>query len=180
MPAADAGRVCGSGVIISHRHRPHVPCAAAMRATRSGLQRCCHWRPKHRYDRKSASAGVDVAITRTFFATTLILTTLSGHPEVMVPCLCASLVSLFVTLDFPFIGPQRSRRRASSLLSIAKIRCYPTNPALLARKIILDSLVHLVPAESSSAVRQHESSHRMHRVPSDGLRAWQQGRCAKA
>jgi hypothetical protein len=57
--------------------------------------------------------GVDVAITRTFFATTLILTTLSGHPEVMVPCLCASLVSLFITLDFPFIGPQRSRRCAS-------------------------------------------------------------------
>ena len=55
---------------------------------------------------------MDVAITRTFFATTLILTTLSGHPEVMVPCLCASLVSLFITLDFPFIGPQRSRRCA--------------------------------------------------------------------
>ncbi len=66
-------------------------------------------------------AGVDVAITRTFFATTLILTTLSGHPEVMVPCLCASLVSLFVTLDFPFIGPQRSRRRA--LAAFFRLTC---------------------------------------------------------
>lgn len=62
-----------------------------------------------------------MAITRTFFATTLILTTLSGHPEVMVPCLCASLVSLFVTLDFPFIGPQRSRRRDDGLPQAATI-----------------------------------------------------------
>ena len=53
-----------------------------------------------------------MAITRTPFATTLILTGLCGHPEVMVSCLAAALVSLFVTLDFPFIGPQRNRRCA--------------------------------------------------------------------
>jgi len=85
-----------------------------------------------------ASTGVDVAITRTFFATTLILTTLSGHPEVMVPCLCASLVSLFVTLDFPFIGPQRSRRRACRSLS----KTYMLRASSLRTALPVSSLPH--------------------------------------
>ena len=55
-------------------------------------------------------AGLNTAITRTPFATSLILTDLSGHPEVAVPCLAASLVSLFLTLHFPFIMSQRDRR----------------------------------------------------------------------
>ena len=54
-------------------------------------------------------AGLNTAITRTPFATSLILTALSGHPEVAVPCLASSLVSLFLTLHFPFIMSQRDR-----------------------------------------------------------------------
>lgn len=55
-------------------------------------------------------AGLNTAITRTPFATSLILTALSGHPEVAVPCLASALVSLFMTLQFPFIKSQRDRR----------------------------------------------------------------------
>ena len=54
--------------------------------------------------------GLNTAITRTPFATSLILTALSGHPEVAVPCLASALVSLFLTLNFPFIMSQRDRR----------------------------------------------------------------------
>lgn len=57
-----------------------------------------------------SDAGVNTAITRTPFATSLILTALSGHPEVAVPCLASALVSLFLTLNFPFITSQRDRR----------------------------------------------------------------------
>lgn len=56
------------------------------------------------------SAGLNTAITRTPFATSLILTALSGHPEVAVPCLASSLVALFLTLHHPFIMSQRDRR----------------------------------------------------------------------
>ena len=56
------------------------------------------------------SAGLNTAITRTPFATSLILTTLSGHPEIAVPCLASSLVALFLTLHHPFIMSQRDRR----------------------------------------------------------------------
>ena len=56
------------------------------------------------------SAGLNTAITRTPFATSLILTALSGHPEIAVPCLASSLVALFLTLHFPFIMSQRDRR----------------------------------------------------------------------
>lgn len=55
-------------------------------------------------------AGLNTAITRTPFATSLILTALSGHPEIAVPCLASSLVALFLTLHFPFIMSQRDRR----------------------------------------------------------------------
>lgn len=58
----------------------------------------------------SCPAGLNTAITRTPFATSLILTALSGHPEVAVPCLASSLVALFLTLPFPFIMSQRDRR----------------------------------------------------------------------
>ncbi|KAL3161825.1 hypothetical protein ABBQ38_008915 [Trebouxia sp. C0009 RCD-2024] len=56
------------------------------------------------------AAGLNTAITRTPFATSLILTALSGHPEVAVPCLASALVALFLTLPFPFILSQRDRR----------------------------------------------------------------------
>jgi len=55
-------------------------------------------------------AGLNTAITRTPFATSLILTALSGHPEVAVPCLASALVALFMTLHLPFIMSQRDRR----------------------------------------------------------------------
>lgn len=56
------------------------------------------------------AAGLNTAITRTPFATSLILTALSGHPEVAVPCLASALVALFMTLHLPFIMSQRDRR----------------------------------------------------------------------
>ncbi|KAK9829338.1 hypothetical protein WJX72_005245 [[Myrmecia] bisecta] len=56
------------------------------------------------------AAGLNSAITRTPFSTSLILAILSGHPEVTVPCLASSLVALFLTLDFPFILSQRDRQ----------------------------------------------------------------------
>ena len=58
----------------------------------------------------SGAVGLNTAITRTPFATSLILTALSGHPEIAVPCLASALVSLFLTLNYPFIMSQRDRR----------------------------------------------------------------------
>ncbi|CAN0452939.1 unnamed protein product, partial [Hapterophycus canaliculatus] len=55
------------------------------------------------------AAGLNVAVTRTPFASPLILATLSGEPNIMAPALCAALVSLFVTRSSKFIGPQRDR-----------------------------------------------------------------------
>lgn len=56
------------------------------------------------------AAGVNVSITRTPFSTPLILMTLSGHPEVMVPALSSSLTALFLTRKQSFIKSQRDRR----------------------------------------------------------------------
>ena len=55
------------------------------------------------------AAGLNVAVTRTPFASPLILATLSGQPNIMAPALCAALASLFVTRSSKFIGPQRDR-----------------------------------------------------------------------
>ncbi len=57
----------------------------------------------------SFAAGLNVAVTRTPFASPLILATLSGQPNVMAPALCAALASLFVTRSSKFIGPQSDR-----------------------------------------------------------------------
>jgi hypothetical protein len=45
----------------------------------------------------SVAASLNVAVTRTPFATALILTTLSGQADVAVPVLASALVSLFAT-----------------------------------------------------------------------------------
>jgi hypothetical protein len=45
----------------------------------------------------SVAASLNVAVTRTPFATALILTTLSGQADVAVPALASALVSLFAT-----------------------------------------------------------------------------------
>ncbi|CAD7697947.1 unnamed protein product, partial [Ostreobium quekettii] len=55
------------------------------------------------------SAGLNTAITRTPFATTLILTTLSGHPEVAAPAIASALTAFFLTMNWPFVKPQRDR-----------------------------------------------------------------------
>ncbi|KAK9821879.1 hypothetical protein WJX74_008487 [Apatococcus lobatus] len=55
------------------------------------------------------AAGLNTAITRTPLATTLILSVLSGVPQVTVPCLAAALTSLFITYNMPFIKPQQDR-----------------------------------------------------------------------
>lgn len=55
------------------------------------------------------AAGVTVAITRTVFATTIILTALSGEVNAASPVLAASLGAAFATYYMPFIGSQRAR-----------------------------------------------------------------------
>jgi H+/Cl- antiporter ClcA len=55
------------------------------------------------------AAAINVAITRTTLATTLILTALSGEVNAGPPLLAASLVSLFATSYMPFIKTQQSR-----------------------------------------------------------------------
>lgn len=55
------------------------------------------------------AAAVNVAVTRTSLATTIILTYLAGEPNALSSILAASLVSLFVTGYMPFIASQISR-----------------------------------------------------------------------
>lgn len=55
------------------------------------------------------AAAVNVAVTRTSLATSIILTYLSGEPNALSAILAASLVSLFVTGYMPFIATQVSR-----------------------------------------------------------------------
>lgn len=54
-------------------------------------------------------AGLETAVTRTPLSTTLILANLSGHTGVIVPCLASAIVSLFLTLNQPFIAAQQDR-----------------------------------------------------------------------
>jgi len=56
------------------------------------------------------AAGINVAITRTGLATTLILCALAGEANAISPVLAASLVSLFATSYMPFIRSQVRRR----------------------------------------------------------------------
>lgn len=55
------------------------------------------------------AAGLNVSVTRTPLATPLILTTISGQPNVAVPTLCASLAALFISSSAIFIEKQRDR-----------------------------------------------------------------------
>lgn len=55
------------------------------------------------------AAGINVAITRTALASTLILAFLPGEPCAIPPILMASLCSLFATAYLPFIKSQITR-----------------------------------------------------------------------
>lgn len=55
------------------------------------------------------AAGINVAITRTSLASTLILAFLAGEPCAIPPILMASLCSLFATAYLPFIKSQITR-----------------------------------------------------------------------
>eukprot|EP00179_Madagascaria_erythrocladioides_P001305 CAMPEP_0198308406 /NCGR_PEP_ID=MMETSP1450-20131203/1066_1 /TAXON_ID=753684 ORGANISM="Madagascaria erythrocladiodes, Strain CCMP3234" /NCGR_SAMPLE_ID=MMETSP1450 /ASSEMBLY_ACC=CAM_ASM_001115 /LENGTH=503 /DNA_ID=CAMNT_0044011065 /DNA_START=46 /DNA_END=1557 /DNA_ORIENTATION=+ len=55
------------------------------------------------------AAAINVSITRTALASTLILCSLSGEVNASPPVLAASLVALWVTNDMPFIRSQRKR-----------------------------------------------------------------------
>lgn len=55
------------------------------------------------------AAAINVGLTRTALATTIILVFLSGEQNSMTPVLAASLVSLFVTGYSPFIASQAIR-----------------------------------------------------------------------
>lgn len=65
------------------------------------------------------AAGINVAITRTALATTIILTALSGEVNAGPPLLAASLISLVATSYMPFIKTQQKREdiRESQLYS---------------------------------------------------------------
>ena len=55
------------------------------------------------------AAAMNVALTRTALATTLILSYLSNEQAAIAPVLAASLVSLFATAYMPFIKTQVDR-----------------------------------------------------------------------
>ncbi|CAM9861958.1 unnamed protein product [Phaeothamnion confervicola] len=57
----------------------------------------------------SLAAGLNVSVTRTPFASTLILTGLCGVPDVAAPVLAAALTALFLTHGRQFIHSQRDR-----------------------------------------------------------------------
>jgi H+/Cl- antiporter ClcA len=56
------------------------------------------------------AAGINVAITRTALATTLILGTLAGEANAIPPILAASIASMFATSYMPFIRSQVKRQ----------------------------------------------------------------------
>jgi H+/Cl- antiporter ClcA len=62
------------------------------------------------------AAAINVALTRTTIATTLILTYLSGEPNAVSAILAASLVSLFLTGYMPFIRSQMVRADLESCM----------------------------------------------------------------
>eukprot|EP00210_Caulerpa_lentillifera_P003493 g3333.t1 len=64
----------------------------------------------------AGSAGLNASITRTPFASSLILTTLSGHLEILPAILCSALVAFFITMPFDFIKPQQYR---TDIISVA-------------------------------------------------------------
>ncbi|KAJ8908885.1 hypothetical protein NDN08_005589 [Rhodosorus marinus] len=55
------------------------------------------------------AAGINVAVTRTAFATSIILVALSGQVNAASPVLAASLASIFSTYYMPFIRAQQGR-----------------------------------------------------------------------
>eukprot|EP01024_Parvocaulis_polyphysoides_P059062 TRINITY_DN6376_c1_g1_i4.p1 TRINITY_DN6376_c1_g1~~TRINITY_DN6376_c1_g1_i4.p1 ORF type:complete len:548 (-),score=50.44 TRINITY_DN6376_c1_g1_i4:628-2271(-) len=55
------------------------------------------------------ASGLTAGITRTPFATPLILAGLCGQPGVMAPCLAAALVTVLITKDLKFIKTQKDR-----------------------------------------------------------------------
>ena len=57
----------------------------------------------------SFAAGLNTAVLRTPFASPLILSALSGQPNITAPMLCASLTTLSVTRSARFLGPQTDK-----------------------------------------------------------------------
>lgn len=57
----------------------------------------------------AGAAALNASITRTPFASSLILTALSGHLEILPPILTSALVAFFITMPFEFIKTQQYR-----------------------------------------------------------------------
>lgn len=76
------------------------------------------------------AAGLNVAITRTPFASPLILACLSGQSNITTPALCAALASLFVTRSSKFIGPQRDRSDIQFIGDLQPLEQSSSNSAL--------------------------------------------------
>lgn len=81
------------------------------------------------------AAAINVGLTRTALATTIILVFLSGEQNSMTPILAASLVSLFVTGYAPFITSQAVRS------NLEESFFQPDNPVLVHDAHNLYSLV---------------------------------------
>jgi hypothetical protein len=77
------------------------------------------------------AAAINVAITRTALASTLILTALAGEVNAGPPLLAASLVSLFATSYMPFIKTQQSREDIREALLYSYADTITTEEGLL-------------------------------------------------
>lgn len=108
------------------------------------------------------AAGLNVAVTRTPFASPLILSTLAGQPNVMAPALCAALASLFVTRSSKFIGPQSDRADLQYIGDLQPLQAMPsplvpggadTNGG------VIPGVVPPTPAEEGDEEAAGESSH---------------------
>lgn len=104
------------------------------------------------------AAGLNVAVTRTPFASPLILATRSGAPNVAAPALCAALASLFITRFNKFIGPQTDRADLRFMGDLQSLEML-TDETATADKVdpVADSVVAVIqkvsefpPAEMSS------------------------------
>ncbi|CAM9371506.1 unnamed protein product [Ectocarpus sp. 6 AP-2014] len=109
------------------------------------------------------AAGLNVAVTRTPFASPLILAILSGQPNVMAPALCAALASLFVTRSSKFIGPQRDRADLQFIGDLQPLELPPPRSASSASQPFVCSVCKHPGVASSangngSTVRQDEET----------------------
>jgi len=97
----------------------------------------------------AGAAGLNTSITRTPFASSLILTALSGRLEVLPPILCAALVAFYITMPFDFIKTQQYR---TDILAV---------DAVINQSVVVYEGQHYQPLldQTTNDVSVHEHSH---------------------